>query len=128
MTNGNSIGSVPEDNDNKGQRQSTRNGRWWLWFLAGFLLVFVGMSLTVTRFSMHPSGNAVVSCKLWEYYVIEIQRALRSSGNLGPATGSSSAAVATAVQHVLCSAVGGAAMLGIAWGVRKIQGPPRRAA
>jgi hypothetical protein len=100
----------------------------WLWFVAGFLIVFVGMSLTVTMPTMHPSGQMVVASKLWQYYVIEIQRALHSSGHFGPATGNSSAAVTTALQHVLFSAAGGALMLGIGLGVRKITGRQQRAA
>jgi hypothetical protein len=97
-------------------------GRRWVWFAAGFCLVFFGMSLFVTMYSMHPSGQFVVECRLWQYYMLEIERALHSSGNLGPASGSSSAAVTTAIEHLLCSVVGGAVMLGIVWGVRRIRG------
>jgi hypothetical protein len=113
---------VEKSDTSENQKQSGRKRHLWLWFVAGFLMGFLAMSLTITMYSMHPSGNAVVGCKLWEYYLIEIQRALSSSGNLGPATGSSSAAVTTAFQHILFSAVGGAVMLGIGWGVCKIKG------
>jgi hypothetical protein len=94
----------------------------WLWFVAGFLVVFIGMSLTVTIYSMHPSGNVVIGRKLWQYYVIEMQRALSVNQAFGPATGDSSALVPTAFQHLLCSAVGGAVMLGIGWVVYRIKG------
>jgi len=113
------------DNNNKAPAPPPRNGRLWIWYVTGFLIVFIGMSLVITMVSMHPSGQFVVECKLWEYYILEIRRELNSSGNLGPATGSSSAAVTTAAEHLLCSAVGGAVMLGIVWTVRRIIGRQR---
>jgi hypothetical protein len=105
-----------------GQRQRERKSRMWPWFVAGFLMVFIGMSLTVTTYSLHPSGRAVVACKLWLYYVFETRRALsRSSNVLGPATRSLCAAVVKLFQHVLWSAVGGAGMLGIGWVFRRLR-------
>ncbi len=95
--------------------------RWWLWFLAGFLAVFAGMSFTITMYSMLPSGEAVVACKLWEYYLIEIRRAMTSSGAVGPASGSGSAAIIILIQHLLFSMAGGAAMMGIGWLVYKVK-------
>lgn len=95
--------------------------RWWLWFLAGFLVVFVGMLFMVTRYSMHPSGEAVVACKLWQYYLIEIRRAMTSSRAVGPASGSGSAAIITLIQHLLFSVAGGAAMMGIGWLMSKVK-------
>jgi hypothetical protein len=105
-----------------GQGQLKRKRRLWAWFAAGFLLVFIGMSLTVTMYSMHSSGQYVVGYKLWQYYLVEIQRALQPTQALGPTTGSTAAAVTTLVQHLLCSAVGGAVMLGIGWVVHKVKG------
>jgi hypothetical protein len=96
----------------------------WFWFSAGFLLVFVALSLAVPMFSMHPSGEAVVRTRLWQYYAIEIPRALRPWSPLGPATGSSSAVVITALWHLLLSAAGGAAMLGIRWLIGKLRRRP----
>src|SRR5262249_4162220 len=64
--------------------------RLWIWFVAGFLLVFLGMSFTVTMYAMAPSGDAVMACKLWQYYIIVFQRELNSSGAIGPASGYSS--------------------------------------
>ncbi len=93
--------------------------RLWPWFLAGFLVVFVAMSLAITTDSIDPSGRGILSCPLWRYYIVEVQRAAASSGALGPASGSSLAAVVTAIQHVLCSSVGGLAVVGIAWAVRR---------
>jgi hypothetical protein len=114
-------GPMPNNNDNsKGQKPPKRKARLWLWFIVGFFVVFIGMSFTVTIYSMHPSGNAVIGCKLWQYYVIQMQRALSVNKTVGPA-GDSSALVTTAFQHLLCSAAGGAVMLGIGWVVGKVR-------
>jgi len=99
-----------------------RKRRLWIWFLAGFLIVFLGLSLTKTMYPLNRSGTAVIECKLWEYYVIEVQRAAHSSGNLGLTTGSTETAITIASQHLLFSAVGGGVMVGIALMVRKLRG------
>src|SRR5262249_45269248 len=114
-------GAVPHES----KRKETLNGlgrkrRLWLWFVVGFFLVFVAMAVTITMYSMHPSGNAVIACKLWQYYVMEIPRALSSLEVVGPASGNTSALIVTALQHVLFSTFGGAVMLAIGWFVRKI--------
>jgi len=113
---------TPDESDSKTtQGQPVRRRGLWLWFAAGFLIVFVGMLLTVRIYSVHPSGEYVVACRLWRYYVIEMQRAVHSSRFLGPTTRSSSAALTTAFQHVLFSALGGAVTLGIGWVVGRRQ-------
>lgn len=89
--------------------------RLWVWFLAGFVLVFVTTAITVTAFSMHPSGQSVTAVRLWKYYILEIQREFTSSGNLGPRTGSFAGVFEMALQHLLFSAAGGVAMMGFAW-------------
>ena len=97
-----------------------RKRRLWIWFIAGFLLVFIIMSLMVTKYSWHPSRPALISCKLWQYYLLEARRAITAAGStrhLGPATGSTSAAFTTAFGHVLCSTVGGLGMFGIGWAI-----------
>jgi hypothetical protein len=87
------------------------------------------MSLTIKTYSLNSTGDSVVECKLWQYYFFEVMRALSFSNNaLGPTSGSSFAAVITLIEHVLCSTVGGAAMLGIGWVVCKIRGRRRVAA
>ena len=101
--------------------QASRRRGLWLWFVAGFLLVFVGMCLIVNMYWMDPSGE-IARGKLWQYYIVEIGRATTSPQSLGPATGSTSAAVSTAFQHLLISIVGGVILLGIGWGVRRIKG------
>ncbi len=97
-----------------------RRRRLWLWFVAGFLVVFVGATLIVTMHTMHPQGHAVMECKLWKYYAIEIPR-LFSPRNLGPAMDSSSAVVTVAFEHLLVSALGGAVMLGVGWVVNRLR-------
>ena len=109
--------STPGDTPN----QAPRRRGLWLWFVAGFLFVFVGMALVVNMYWMDPSGEFIARGKLWQYYLVEIGRAT-STQSLGPATGSTSAALSTVFQHVLISAVGGAVLLGIGWGVRRIKG------
>lgn len=110
--------STPTDTPN----QAPRRRGLWLWFVAGFLLVFVGMCLIVNMYWMDPSGEFIDRGKLWQYYLVEIGRATQGTRSLGPGSGSTSAAVSTALQHALISVVGGAILLGIGWGVRKIKG------
>jgi hypothetical protein len=111
-----------QDDKDQDEKQSRRRGRLWIWFVIGFLLVFVCTSVTVTMYPMRPSGDALVACKLWKYYVIEIRRALSSTNAVGPASGSFSAMVMTTFQHLLCSVAGGAGMVAIGWGFRKVKG------
>jgi hypothetical protein len=101
---------------------AVRLPRLWVWFVAGFVLVFITAALTVSTFSWHPSGQTVTQVRLWRYYIIEIQRELTSSGNLGPTSGSFAAMLRMALEHLLFSAAGGAAMLAFAWFVLR----PRR--
>jgi len=96
--------------------------RRWAWFAVGFLVVFVGMAVTIDMYPMVPSGQAVTRCKLWEYYGIEIRRAAGPHHAMGPTSGSGTAALVTAAQHLGMSVVGGVIGLGIGWLVRKIRG------
>jgi len=79
----------------------SRKARLWPWFAIGFVITFVGMALTINMYTLTASGDGVVACKLWSLYLSEMNRWRHSSGNLGPTSGSSSAAVAMAFQHVL---------------------------
>ncbi len=90
--------------------------RLWLWFVAGFLVVLIGMMFLSMYFY---DGRAVYRTSVWHYYLLEIQRAWNSTGKLGPTSGSSTHAVSIAFQHVLFSAIGGAVMMGIGWLVRR---------
>lgn len=113
---------IVDRNKIQDESQPRRRRRSWLWFAIGFLLVFVCTSVTYTMYYMHPSGNAIVQCKLCEYYLIEGRRALRPVTVLGPASGSRSVLATTGLLHLLVSAVGGAAMMGIGWVFYKIKG------
>jgi hypothetical protein len=90
----------------------------WLWFAAGFLVLFVGMSIFFTRLSMHPSREAVIQYQLWQYYLVEIPRSFEVR-NLGPRIDAPSPFVVL-IQHVAASAVGGALIFGIVWAIRKL--------
>ena len=50
-------------------------GRRWPWFAAGFLVVFFGMAVTTTMYTMQPSGQSIEPCKLWKYYADQVRRA-----------------------------------------------------
>jgi len=78
------------------------------------------MSLSITMFVMHPSGQSVAEVKLWEYYLVEMSRFSVGPRTLGPATGTSSL-FTVASQHVLISAAGGAVMMGIGWVIRRVR-------
>src|SRR5215813_11616774 len=95
--------------------KAVRLPRLWVWFFAGFVLVFATAALTVNALSWDPSGESLSEVRLWRYYIIEIHRALTASGNLGPTTGSFQAMLRMALEHLLLSAVDGAAMMGFAW-------------
>jgi hypothetical protein len=101
--------------------QPKRKRRLWLWFAAGFLIVFIGMCCGITMYPMHPSGNAVIGCKLWQYYLMEFPQMFSPYETLGPATGSSATLAITVFEHLLCSAIGGAVMVGIGWIVHKVK-------
>jgi hypothetical protein len=98
------------------QRRTTRL---WIWFLVGFVVVFVGSLFVIQMTFMRPQGDAVESCKLWKYYAVELPK-LFSTQALGPATGSGSAALTTLFQHVLISSVGGAFTLAVGARLRRI--------
>ena len=103
------------DSNDAGHRPAARRAI-WPWFLAGFLLVFVGMLLGIR--TGYYTGAAVVECPLWQYYLLELKRNLQWTQTLGPASGSSSYALMTFVEHALVSLAAGAALAGIAWVIR----------
>jgi mannose/fructose/N-acetylgalactosamine-specific phosphotransferase system component IIC len=116
--------TATRQNGDEHNSQSARRSL-WPWFAIGFVVVFIAMLLAVTMYPMRPSGR-VVACPLWQYYFLEARRAMNPSRALGPASGSSSAAIATAFEHVLCSSIGGAALLGIGWAVRRFKTRQRK--
>jgi hypothetical protein len=114
--------SLPNEDDKaNAQRQHRRRPARWPWFVSGFLLVFVGMLLFVTKYSFTQSGDALMSHRLWQYYIVEIDRELNSSGALGKTSGSFETAAETMFEHVLISVAGGAVMLGVGWVADKIR-------
>lgn len=113
------VWAAPKQNDEV-RKTSAKRGL-WPWFIAGFAVVFVGMALVVTMYPILPSGRGVLACPLWRYYLIEARRAMSSLRNVGPGSGSSSAALVTAVQHIVCSSLGGAATWGAAWAIRRLK-------
>jgi hypothetical protein len=92
----------------------------WLWFVVGFLLVFVGMLLLVSMTAMHPSGQYAVQYPLWQYYAVGLRR-LFGDSNLGPASGGTLAVVETGLFHLLFSAIGGFVFAAVGWYVRRLR-------
>jgi hypothetical protein len=119
--------SPEQDGSQSARREKPRASGLWRWFALGFVLVFVGMALGVTTYTMLPSGDGVLRCRLWQYYIIEFRRAA-GPNHLGPASGSTPAAIETAVFHVLFSALGGLVLTGIGWAVRRLRGQADRPA
>jgi len=81
------------------------------WFIAGFVIVFVGMLFFVNQ--NFYTGHAVFQCKLWRYYLLEIERASMSSGSLGPTSGSGTQALVFFVTHLVASGIGGLITMGL---------------
>jgi hypothetical protein len=97
--------------------QPPRKGRLWLWFTIGFGIVFLVMALV---WPMHfYDGRSVRQTWLWQYYLLEIQLALNSSGKFGPTSGNATAAFRVLATHVVIAMVGGVVSAGIGWATRK---------
>lgn len=91
-----------------------RPRRLWLWFLSGFLVVFVGMLLLVHMTAMHRSGRYAVRSPLWHYYAGGIPR-LFGTNTLGASSGGESALLETALFHLLFSTAGGGSGAALGW-------------
>ena len=89
------------------------------WFLFGFLIVFVGMLVFVRQ--LFYTGGALVQCRLWQFYLLEIRRFFTSSGMLGPTSGSGTQAFVMFLSHVGVSAVGGLLTMGMGAIVRRFR-------
>ncbi|MEK6259669.1 MAG: hypothetical protein AABP62_13715 [Planctomycetota bacterium] len=89
--------------------------RKWLLFAIGFLVVFIGMAVltNMTTMVMRPSGPGLMQCRLWQYYMIEFRQASLFE-SLGPASGRYGAAMMTALEHLLCSVIGGGVFM-VVW-------------
>jgi hypothetical protein len=110
--------AVEQDSSPSGHCRKPRHRKLWLWFVAGFAIVFIGMVLSVKMHMVLPSGEGVLQCRLWRYYIIEIHRAM-GPRHIGPTTGSTFAAFQTGLFHVLLSVLGGLAMTAIGWCIRR---------
>jgi hypothetical protein len=98
---------MPEVSSDSVQPPSpTRGRRLWKWFVAGFLLAFLGLAIVypVTFYD----GRAMYEVRLWRYYLLELQQQSRSGGTLGPTSGGLGAMLTVLAQHVLVAAVIGA--------------------
>ena len=93
-----------------------------VWFVIGFLLVFVGMLLFDKMYTMLPSGQGVIQCPLWRYYGIELHKAFMPHA-LGPGDSGGSAFGETLFFHFLFSVVGGFVFVGASKLLSKRKGP-----
>jgi ABC-type Fe3+ transport system permease subunit len=96
----------------------TRPGRLWVWFLAGFLIVFVGMLLFAKTYDLLPSGRGVVQISLWQYYELRLPK-MFAAQPLGSGARGPSGVITTLFQHVISAALGGFVGLAIGWKVQK---------
>ena len=80
---------------------------WVNWFALGFVVVFVAILFLVNQFSIHPSGQFVIRVKLWQFYMLELQRLGIGSTALGPANGGAMQASVVLCQHAAIAGVGG---------------------
>ena len=89
------------------------------WFLGAFAIAFIGGLLFVTLYTPNIPGDAVIRCKLWRYYMIELDRAFNSPRLLGPTTGSGTRALFVLMIHVVLSAIIGFVSIGIGAVIRR---------
>jgi hypothetical protein len=109
------------DASNNPESSPTKRRR-WQWFLGGFVIVFVCMSLLITMYTMTPERGALQKVKLWEFYLIEGPRLFTfGPRTMGPESSSTSNLVATAALHLACSAAGGLAALAARWILARVR-------
>ncbi len=92
--------------------------RLWPWFVIGFLIAFTILAMTLTLYTMLPSGQGVTRTKLWRFYLAEWPRAL-SAQPLGPANSNQDSLLSVTFQHVALSTVGGIVALASGWALRR---------
>ncbi|HEY4262228.1 MAG TPA: hypothetical protein VGM98_18820 [Schlesneria sp.] len=100
------------------EAQSRRPARLWLWFLVGFLVVFVGMLQYVKIYDMLPSGRGLARINLWQYYAQRLPH-LFAAQPLRPGGTSSSGVFRTITDHVICAGMGGLVAGMIGWKVNR---------
>jgi hypothetical protein len=101
------------------ENQHPRHRRLWLWFTVGFGLVFLVMAL-VWPMSFYD-GQTVRQTLLWQYYLLEIQLALNSSGYIGPTSGNTFAALVVLAIHLAIASIFGAISAIIGWATKTRQ-------
>ena len=99
-----------------GPRSPARR-RLWLWFLTGFLVVFVGLALGYPMYFY--DGLTLRPVWLWQYYLLEFNQALHSTGALGPTSGSEAAALTTFGMHLALAALAGLVVAGLGWATQR---------
>ena len=91
--------------------------RLWRWFGAGFLVAFLALA------ALYPTyfydGRSVRQTRLWQYYLLGVQRSANSTGHLGPTSGNTSAAFTVAGMHIAAASAAGAIASGIGGAVKK---------
>jgi hypothetical protein len=95
--------------------------RSWLWFILGFATTFCLVGSLYRIDFMLPSGDAVVSMKLWQYYGWAWPRLklFIEPQPLGPATGAIPNVLVVTLQHIALSAIVGAITAAIAWWIMR---------
>jgi hypothetical protein len=86
-----------------------------IWFGSAFLISFVVLLFT---YRSYFTGNAVISCPLWQYYLIEAKNGFPSL--TGTAIGGpDNAIVSTFAIHFVISMLIGLSVNGVRWIVRR---------
>lgn len=86
--------------------------RGWTGFAVGFVVFFLAIAF-LWPMSFYD-GKFVYRTTLGPYYLLEIRRALGSSGNLGPFTGNQLSLVGIAVVHFMFAFLAGWAVIRMA--------------
>ena len=87
----------------------------WLWFLAGFTLVYVGLAALGPVHVMHSSGAFVMPVKVWQLYLDQVPRKFQSVRPLGPSSSNEDTFWRVLREHLLVSAAGGLLASGLSW-------------
>ncbi|WP_232103606.1 hypothetical protein [Gimesia algae] len=105
--------------DERQQETKTKGKRLRPWFLAGFLIVFVGMGLWFHSLGVGGAPGTLRRTNLFQYYYLETGAWLRHSGELSAVSPSLTHVMITLGFYLVCAAVGGVLFMGIGWVIRK---------
>ncbi len=88
-----------------------------IWFVIASLVGFLGLLFTYHGYN---TGQVVIVCPLWQYYLIEARNGFPSltTAKIG---GYDNAIVATMAIHLGISALVGLTVSAVRWGVRRVQ-------